>query len=162
MVAIGAALAALAPTAKVIALQTAMNVGINVGSNLLENAVGKENAGMVTDVVKTVATGDTEALTEVGTEFLTGKVNQGLDRLLAENDLSQFPNIQSTLNAPAGRSLLEQAFQSLGTPNGGMLGAQAPVPPPVSQSVKPQDLLTPNRPGNADQSDKAYSQMYKY
>ena len=71
MAVIGTVLAAMTPTLKAVALQVALNVGIEQASKI----IGKDNADVAGQAVEAFAGGDVDGLVDLGTNFATDQIN---------------------------------------------------------------------------------------
>lgn len=71
MAVIGTVLAAMTPTLKAMALQTALNVGVDQASKY----IGKDNANVAGQAVQAFAGGDVDGLVDIGTNFATEQIN---------------------------------------------------------------------------------------
>lgn len=109
MAVIGTVLAAMTPTLKAVALQVALNVGMEQASKI----IGKDNADVAGQAVQAFAGGDVDGLVDIGTNFATDQINNfANNHQMGEIGQIATEGIQQVMGAGQGNR--GQALQDFG------------------------------------------------
>ena len=154
MAVIGTVLAAMAPTAKAVALQVALQVGTDVATNYIGEKLGNDSGQLAGQAINAIASENpTQALTDLGTNFVTDQLNQKVG--VNMGDLAN-QTVQALLNndtdtlAQLGTDQVNQVLQLLAQQQSQNLiqpGQQGTTQGNANQMHQQPNQAQPNHPG---------------